>query len=152
MNSNLENYLHQFIPISAAMGIRVERASTQQIVLSAPIANNINHKFTVFGGSLHAVATLACWGLLHLNLHEKFNGHEQIVITESHVDYLAPVTADFMAETTLPAPDSWERFVTTLSKKGKSRIELKSKIYHGNKLCVDYTGTFAAIVKQTGAK
>lgn len=32
----LENYLLQHIPISAAMGVKVESASSQQVILSAP--------------------------------------------------------------------------------------------------------------------
>ena len=55
---NLEKYLHKHIPISSAMGVKVDVASSERVVLSAPFLNNINHKQTVFGGSLHAVATL----------------------------------------------------------------------------------------------
>ena len=45
----LESYLLQHIPISVAMGVKVDSASNEQIILSAPFLNNINHKNTVFG-------------------------------------------------------------------------------------------------------
>lgn len=139
----LESYLLQHIPISAAIGIRVESASLQQIVLSAPLLNNINHKNTVFGGSLHAVATLACWSLLHVNLI----GEEdvQIVIASSEVSYLAPVISDFKAECLMADFSEWERFQKILQKKGKARLPLNAKIFQNSQLCVNYSGQFVAI-------
>ncbi len=62
------------------IGIRVDISSLEKVVLEAPFLNNINHKQTVFGGSLHAVTTLACWSLLHINLVALFEDPIQIVI------------------------------------------------------------------------
>lgn len=141
----LEAYLHEHIPISEAMGIKAEHASLHKVVLKAPFSNNINHKKTVFGGSLHAVATLACWSLLHLNLKNEINQPTQIVITESHVSYQAPVDSDFKAECVLPDNTIWQRFLKMLRLRGKARIPLSASIYHKNRLCVDYSATFAAL-------
>ncbi len=141
----LEDYLLQHIPISSAMGVRVEQASSTQIVLKAPFSNNINHKRTVFGGSLHAVATLACWSLLHVNLVDLCAGNIQIVIANSEVAYLAPVASDFKAECLMPDALTWERFIKTLQKKGKARLKLYAKIFQEDQLCVDYLGIFVAI-------
>lgn len=135
----LEEYLHRHIPISAAMGIRVEEASEDRVVLFAPFSNNINHKKTVFGGSLHAVATLACWSLLHLNLQEV-----QIVITHSEVAYQAPVDGDFRAECKMPEKKSWQRFMKMVQSKGKARIALEATIAHKGRLAVQFQGVFAA--------
>lgn len=140
----LENYLREHIPISAAMHIGVDLASPKKIILNAPIAININHKRTVFGGSLHAVATLACWSLLHVNL-ENLEDNFQIVITKSEIFYLAPVVSDFKAECDMPDPADWEQFTKSLQKKGKARLKLSARISQNGQLCVDFAGTFAAI-------
>lgn len=145
MQKRLQAYLNEHIPITQAMGIQVEAASLEKIILSAPILNNINHKKTVFGGSLHAAATLACWSLLHVNLEKLSDHHFEIVITKSEVDFLAPVDADFQIECSLPEKESWARFIKMLFSKGKARISLSASIHHKGKLCVDYRGTFAAI-------
>jgi hypothetical protein len=50
-NTALEQYLHEHIPLSAAMGVKVVQADPQCVVLTAPLAPNINHRDTVFGGS-----------------------------------------------------------------------------------------------------
>ena len=141
----LEEYLLKHIPISSAMGVGVDLASPGRIVLKAPFSNNINHKQTVFGGSLHAVATLACWSLLHVNLVNQDHEKIQIVIANSNVDYLAPVASDFKAECLMPEKDDWERFLTILQRKRKARITLNAKIFQNDQLCVDYSGTFVAL-------
>lgn len=143
LEAKLENYLWQHIPISSAMGIRVDFASPSKVILEAPFDKNINHKKTVFGGSLHAVATLACWSLLHINL-ANFQG-TQIVIASSEVKYLAPVNADFKAQSGMSDPSEWERFVKILEKMGKARIKLSAKIFHEERLCVDYSGVFVVM-------
>ncbi len=140
-----EEYLFQHIPISQALGVSVEHASSHKIVLRAPLANNINHKKTAFGGSLHAVTTLTCWTLLHVNLASLFGEQVQIVITHSDTSYLAPVVSDFLAECEMPEDATWQRFLKMLQLKGKARIGLTARIYQEGTLSVDYQAVFAAI-------
>jgi len=140
----LEKYILEHIPITSPMGIRVDQATPEQVILFAPSSPNINHKMTVFGGSLHAVATLACWGLLYLKLLE-INLSAQIVISSSEVQYLAPVTTDFKAECHMPDSIEWKKFIKILERKGKGRIKLHAKIFQDHQLAVSYTGTFVAL-------
>ncbi|MDL2338661.1 MAG: YiiD C-terminal domain-containing protein, partial [Pseudomonadota bacterium] len=50
------------------MQVSVVEVSAEQVVLAAPLAPNINHQDTVFGGSASAVAILAAWSMLHTKL------------------------------------------------------------------------------------
>lgn len=136
----LETYLHEHIPLSKAMGVKVVSASPEQVILSAPLANNINHKQTAFGGSLHALATLSCWSLLHLHFPAC-----QIVIAHSEIDYLIPVTTEFTAQCSMPNLQDWDRFQYTLAKKGKARIVLTATVLSEGRTYVTFTGTFVAI-------
>lgn len=79
IESKLKRYLYTNIPLSEAMKVSVETATTDSVVLSAPLEPNINHKSTVFGGSASAVAILAAWSLVHLRL-EREGHHSEIVI------------------------------------------------------------------------
>lgn len=142
----LEAYLHENIPITYAMGVKVKRLSLNEVILSASFANNINHKKTAFGGSLHAVATLACWSLLFVNLLDE-PGAFDIVIANSTVDYLAPVISDLESHCAMPDDAHWTLFKKTLKVKGKARIVLSASIFQDGKLAVAYKGTFAAISK-----
>lgn len=140
----LEEYIFENIPISLALGIKVNKVSLQEVILSAPIANNINHKKTVFGGSLQAVATLACWSLIYANLKELKNSYE-IVISQSEINYRLPVTNDFTVQCLRPDSIAFEKFIKTLQRHGKARLSLTARITQENKLAVIYEGVFVAL-------
>ncbi len=142
---DFQNYLYDKIPISHAMGVKVELLSKEEVILSAEYAKNLNHKCTVFGGSLHSLATLSCWSLLH---HQFEASGTEIVIAQSHIDYLRPVCSDFQARVTRPEEKIWKRFLEVLKEKGKAKIELQAEIFQGEKLAVTFQGTFAALSTQ----
>ena len=83
-----EEFFHQQIPITRAMGVRVAAYDGQQFTLVAPIALNFNHLGTAFGGSLSAVATLAGYGLLWLELRDRTC---HLVIRQSSLSFRRPV-------------------------------------------------------------
>lgn len=62
----LQTVLHHDIPLTAEMGLEVLEWREQQLSLHLPLAPNVNHKSTMFGGSLYCGAVLAGWGWLHL--------------------------------------------------------------------------------------
>jgi thioesterase domain-containing protein len=69
MNAHdLQAYLHERIPLSRAMEVAVREAGSDGVVLYAPLAPNINHRDTVFGGSASAVAILAAWSALYVRM------------------------------------------------------------------------------------
>ena len=63
-----EEFFYDKIPITRAMGVRVTKYDGGQLRLAAPIALNHNHLGTAFGGSLSALATLAAYGLIWLEI------------------------------------------------------------------------------------
>lgn len=142
----IQKYITEHIPISKAIGIKLELISDDEVIISAPFLNNVNHKMTVFGGSLHAVATLACWSLVYKNLIDIL-GKIEIVISHSEVDYLVPVDNDFKAICKKPDIAIWEHFNKILNKKRKSRIILNAKIFQGDNVAVNYKGTFVVLKK-----
>lgn len=123
----LQQTLYRDIPLSQHMGITVASYDGEQLVLKAPLTPNVNHKSTVFGGSLYSLAVLCGWGLLHLKLKELgLSGH--IVIHEANMHYAAPVKQDFQARCRLPANDEFKRFVHQFQRRRKARITLAVEI------------------------
>lgn len=118
---DLESYLHEHIPLSKAMAVAVVEASPQRVVLTAPLAPNINHRETVFGGSASAVAILAAWSVLHVRLSAAGLG-SRLVIQRNTVDYLAPMAGTFTAVAEEPADAAWQPFARMLKRKGVARI------------------------------
>lgn len=120
-------YLHERIPVTRQMGIRVIAVDETSLRVAAPLAPNRNHRDTAFAGSLSSVAILAGWTLLHLKLRNE--GLDcRLVIQSSSVDFLVPVEADFEAVSTIPSEREWSKFVSKLSRKGKARMTLRSVV------------------------
>ena len=84
------------------MQVTVLEASLQQVVLTAPLAPNINHRETVFGDSASAVAILAAWSMLHLGLTAEGLG-SRLVIQRNTMDYLMPIDGSFTAVALAPS-------------------------------------------------
>ena len=57
----LEQLLHQDIPLTQALGLSVLDWSHGELRLSLPLAANLNHKSSMFGGSLYSLSVLAGW-------------------------------------------------------------------------------------------
>lgn len=140
----LERLLHAEIPLSLAMQVRVLRFDRNGLVLGAALAPNLNHKKTAFGGSLNSLATLACWGLIQLIRPEQSKAAMTVVIQESRVQFLKPVARDFEAVCPLPAPATLEKFLYTLERKGRARLELEARIPASNGKALSFHGRFVA--------
>ena len=50
------------------MQVAVVSAAADAVTLSAPLAPNINHRSTAFGGSVSTLAILSAWSLVNLRL------------------------------------------------------------------------------------
>ncbi|MFP3949168.1 MAG: YiiD C-terminal domain-containing protein [Longimicrobiales bacterium] len=127
--SDLERYLHEHIPLTAAMGVIVEVAGQGRIVLRAPLDPNINHRDTVFGGSASALAILACWALVHLRMRELGHSPRRIVIQRNSMEYERPIEGEFTAECRAPDAGAWDRFLRILERRGIARIGLEATLH-----------------------
>lgn len=139
----LQSYLHQHIPLSLAMEVAVVEASPHQVVLSAPLAPNINHRETVFGGSASAVAILAAWSMLHLRLSAEGLGG-RLVIQRNTMDYLAPIDGAFTAVAQAPQPQVWQPFTRMLQRKGIGRIAQGASLHYQGQVAGQLAGEFVA--------
>jgi len=121
--AQLTQLLQQQIPLSRALGITLTDYRDRRLSVSAPLAPNINHKQTAFGGSLYSVAVLAGWALVNLRLSEystQLQQRAEVVIYHSDMSYLAPVNHDFVATVRQSEPLRQARFIERLLRHGKS--------------------------------
>ena len=137
-------YLHEHIPITRSLGVRVERYDDQSVRLAAPLARNLNHRATAFGGSLSSIAILSGWLLLHLQLRERGIAN-RLVIQRSAFDFEAPVDGDFAATSSLPPPATWSRFLATLSRHRAARVTVSSTIASASGIGGRHEGTYVAV-------
>jgi len=138
----LEAYLHEKIPLTRAMGVRVERVEAGGVVLAAPLGANHNHLGTAFGGSLAALATLAGYCVLWVSLGDR-GGH--IVVKRSEIDYRRPVTGDLRAECRAPSAEALGEFRARYAERGRARLRLEARVTQDGETCVEFAGDFVAL-------
>lgn len=143
---DLEAFLHEKIPLSRAMGVSVAEIGSDQLILEAPLAENINHLGTAFGGSLHALPTLACYATLWLLMHEAgLAGH--VVVKQSEARYRQPVKNRLRAVSVRPPQDAATKFLADLRRHRKARMTLTAIVEGENDgIGVEFSGVFVAII------
>ena len=129
----LQSVLHSDIPLTREMGLEVIDWQQHTLRLQLPLAANVNHKSTMFGGSLYCAAVLAGWGWLHLRLREAGIGDGHIVIQEGQISYPLPVTGAAVAVCAAPDAKVWERFVATYQRRGRARLSLHTQVFNEGK-------------------
>lgn len=144
---SLEKYLHRQIPLSAAMKVSVRSATTESVILAAPLEPNVNHKNTVFGGSASALGILAAWSILHLRLGDA--GYDcEVVIQSNHMDYERPIRGAFTATSSLVDISAWPAFLKMLARKKRARIEVQSILTADDAAVGRFTGKFVAFLRE----
>jgi thioesterase domain-containing protein len=136
-------YVHAHIPITAALGARVVHVDARSVQLRAPLAPNLNHRGTAFGGSLSALAILAGWVLVHLQLRDR-GISARLVIQRSVLDFDAPLDGDFTATGMLPAAPAWDRFLATLARHRSARVTVVSTLASASGEGGRHEGTYVA--------
>jgi thioesterase domain-containing protein len=141
---DLERYLHEHIPLSKAMQVSVVSVQTDGVTLRAPLAPNINHRDTVFGGSASAVAILAGWSLLHTRL-EGAGLSSRLVIQRNTVNYDLPIAGPFTARSFIETPAAWESFMLMLRRKGRARLTISCILDYDGQRAGRFEGEFVAL-------
>lgn len=139
-----EHYLHGHIPLTVAMGVRVKIATPGRVELAAPLAPNINHHETVFGGSASALATLSAWTLVHVGLRHA-NVEATTVIQRNVMSYEEPIHGDFSAVCTLIDDTAWQRFLKTLARRDRARITMNAHLMFDGRQVASFEGDFVAL-------
>ncbi|WP_300730888.1 YiiD C-terminal domain-containing protein [Pseudomonas sp.] len=140
----LESVLHHDIPLTREMGLTVLDWQAGQLRLRLPLAANINHKSTMFGGSLYCGAVLAGWGWLHLSLREAGIDEGHIVIQEGHISYPLPVTQDAIVLCDAPDEAAWKKFLAMYTRHGRARLTLATRVINaeGEADAVRFSGQY----------
>ena len=141
--AELAQYLREHIPLSNAMGVSVLQVAEDSVTLLAPLAPNINHRHTVFGGSASALAILAGWALLHVRLRSE-GITDRLVIQRNVMEYEHPITGAFTARAALEHPQRWLQFTSMLMRKGKARITVLAVLEHMDQVVGRFSGQFVA--------
>lgn len=143
----LQRTWHDEIPISEAMGIRIESFTNGTLVVRAALAPNINVHGTAFAGSLYAIAALTGWGMTWLQLEQRALS-ASIVIASGTIDYAKPIAEDIVARCrfdTASHANSWR----DLERSGKCRLPLECELGTNDLVAARFRGDYAVRMNAT---
>lgn len=144
---NFSNQVRQAIPLLQSMDLRFTEFADHRLRVDMPLAPNINDKNTGFGGSISALATASGWAVISLLLQSRFS-HCDVMVTESHIQYVAPATKNFYALATLK--DSvMSAFQNVLDLQRSGRITLQVMVEQEGEQIAVFTGTYKVVVKSS---
>lgn len=86
MINELQNKLHNEIPLTKMMELKIQDYNEKELITTAPLNININDKGTAFGGSLSTMTIISAWSLCWLISKELgFNSNNIVIIKMKQV-------------------------------------------------------------------
>jgi thioesterase domain-containing protein len=140
----IQQYIHDHIPITADLKTFIKYQDDNSISIGAPLAENINHRNSAFGGSMSAIGILSGWALIFIEM-KKRGLINRLVIQRANFEFLHPVTDDFEAVSIFPSDKELERFIKMFIRKGKARLSIKTNILCNSKLCGINDAVYVAV-------
>ncbi len=140
----LQNTWHGDIPISETMGIRIRQYTGREFETHAQLSRNINVHGTMFAGSIYSLATLTCWGLLHLQLRER-ELPGAVVLADGNIHYHKPVSREPRA---VARVIDMNGDLSSLEHGQNARVHLKSQVFDGDQPVAEFTGQFVVLAER----
>lgn len=125
---NEKEYLQELtrsIPVTSSLDIEIHQLTSTGVSLKAPLNTHINYEGTAFGGSLNTLCVLAGYLSVHHMFRSKKISFDSLVIQNSSINYLKPVTKDFMACAEIQNP---EKVIDHFQRRSKARAELNCTV------------------------
>lgn len=144
----LQEYIEKNIPISRTLNFEIKEINNKNISIGCLYKDHINHKKSVFGGSISSMMTLTGWAKVKI-LMEDIDPKAEIVIQDSHVKFLKPVLSDFVAYSYDIKSEDMEKYIKIYNKFGRSRIKINISLREesNNDILAEFEGLFVAVKK-----
>jgi len=124
---DIEEFLHERIPLTRALGCQVVSADHSGVRLRAPLDPNTNMHGTAFAGSLASLSLLSGWVWTVVALRD-YGEQATVVVSHCEVAYLAPVDGELDVYCAPPDSDAWQTCINSLRERGRSRLSLAATV------------------------
>lgn len=141
--NELLKFLHEQIPLSKSLGLKIISIDECGARISAPLAPNLNHLGGAFGGSLATMMILSGYIWLYHQLL-KNNHHAHVILFKEESEYLLPVKTDIEVLALPPSQADWKKFEESYLRKGTGRLVLHSEIRLPEGPAANFRGEFVA--------
>lgn len=145
---SLQEKLHNEIPMTKLMGLKINEYNSKELITSAPLEINVNDKGTAFGGSLNSIVTISGWSMCQLIAYELGYEKSAIMIYKNSSEFKAPVHSRIMCHVQKPSQEKIEMLKTKLQNKNSGSITVQAQIIEKGKVCVQFEGIYIIKVNQ----
>ena len=142
-HAHFTSHLHEQFPLAKYMQVEVASWDSQTLRLTAPLAPNVNHSDTAFGGSISTLGILAGYMLVYILLKERGISN-RILIQHSATDFRRPIDADLAATATVPP--LLDEFLSGLQRKRRARLSVDACILSHQSPAALHTGVYLAFL------
>lgn len=138
----LQEKLHNEIPMTKLMQLKIKKYDNKNLQTTAPLNINVNDKGTAFGGSLSTITIISAWSMCWLLAKELNIDSKNIVVIKNENSYLKPVTKDIECFTKKPSEEEISILKKKLERKESASIKIESKIIQNKETCVQFNGVY----------
>ena len=149
-NEDLQKYIYEHIPIVQKNLLEIKKTDSGSIFIRGFYKDHINHRNSVFGGSISTALILAAWANVRDLLLSQGITNGIIVIQSEEIKFLQPVNRDFIARIQSVSEDKKHKFSAMLNKFGKSRIKIEAVLTHENEqeTLAHFLGDFVVVLNK----
>lgn len=152
VKEKIERKIRADIPVANFMQFSLEELSLTSVRSVFPLAPNINHLGTAFGGSLYAAGAMSCYSLVLAHVSEAGLEDAFVVISKGDIEYLSPGRGDFRVEVNCSA-EVTERFQERLQKGQRAPLDLQGHIIApdasgADRKCAVFSGSYLVKAKK----
>ncbi len=146
--ADLERLLHNEVPLSRTIGMKVHGYDGDRLELRALLEPNINIYGVAFGGSIYSMCALSGWGLLIMRLQEK-GLNPRIMIAGGEIEYAKPVNQTINAVSSFPGEQKFSTFADTCRNKRRARIKVPVQVeLEDGTVAAHFVGSYIAVDRE----
>ena len=139
-----QQYIETHIPITKAMGMTINALSMEAVRVGMPIAENINHRGSAFGGSIDSLFLTTGWAFIRF-LIDHYEPTPIIVGSRGETKFIKPILEDFEASLIIPPKEEIDKFLATFDRFGRARITTQAVIEKEDELYAQFEGDYVVV-------
>ncbi|MCB1758434.1 MAG: YiiD C-terminal domain-containing protein [Gammaproteobacteria bacterium] len=139
----LQAQLHQEVPLTRHMGLRIDAYDGEVVELTADFAANVNIHGTAFAGSLFSVCAVAGWALLHLRF-EAAGIDALSVLGDADIRYSRPVRRQIRVSCGIAEATQFDAFMERVGRGERAAVELLAVIDSDGREAARFKGRYSA--------
>lgn len=120
--------------------------SDRKVVLATPLAPNINHQGTAFGGSIQSAALLGCWSLGNTFL-DKRGVRGSVIVADCQISFVRPIKGEWTSEATWKTDTDLDLIYRDLITNKKARAQVQCTSFWEGEICAQLSGKFVFRLK-----